>query len=146
MKRIVNLLSGALLGMAVASCGGGGSTLAEGGIGGTGISSGSISAFGSIVVNGTKFDVDAAEITVNGDPAMQSALDIGYVVRVDGDLDDGVAETVRFDANLIGEVDSAPQPDGPNEWTLDGHAADGAGDRHHRDQGCGDDRRCHVVT
>lgn len=104
MNRLLHLVLGAVLGAALAACGGAGNTVAEGGIGGTGISSGSISAFSSIVVNGTTFDVDAAVITVNGQPALQDALDIGYVVRVDGDLGDGVAEAVRFDADLIGPV------------------------------------------
>jgi len=119
MKRMLQTVLGALLGAAIASCGGGGNTVAEGGIGGTGISSGSISAFGSIVVNGTKFDVDAAAITVNGDPnSTQDDLDIGYVVRVDADLDDGVAEEVRFEADLIGEVDANAIASGEAVGTL----------------------------
>ena len=101
---------GALLALLLSACGGsggggGGTTTADGGIGGTGISQGSVSAFGSIVVNGRHFEVNAAEITVNGQPnRTQDDLDVGYVVRVDGDLDDGVAESVRFDADLIGPV------------------------------------------
>lgn len=122
MKRLTYLLVSALAGIAIASCGGGGSgssTVAEGGIGGTGISSGSISAFSSIVVNGKKFDVEAAGITVNSNPnATQGDLDIGYVVRVDGDLDNGVAEEVRFEAELIGEVDANAIPSGEAVGTL----------------------------
>jgi len=121
MKRMLQSVLGALLGAAIASCGGGGgggNSVAEGGIGGTGISSGSISAFGSIVVNGTKFDVNAAPITVNGDPAAEDDLDIGYIVRVDGDLDDGVAEEVRFEASLIGEVDANKILSGETVGTL----------------------------
>ena len=46
---------------------GGGGMTAGGGIGGTGIiSSGTITAFGSIVVNGTEFDTSNAAIIVNG--------------------------------------------------------------------------------
>lgn len=99
--------------------GGGGGTVTDGGIGGTGISSGSISAFGSIVVNGTTFDVNAAEITINGDPnGIQDGLEIGYVVRVEGDLDDGIADKVRFEADLIGEVDANGIPSGDTVGTL----------------------------
>lgn len=118
MNRLPHLLLGAVLGAALAACGGAGNTVAEGGIGGTGISSGSISAFSSIVVNGTKFDVNAAEITVNGRPAMQGDLDVGYVVRVDGDLTNRVADSVQFEANVIGEVDSNASLAGEDVGTL----------------------------
>ena len=51
---------------------------AGGGIGGTGIiSSGTISAFGSIVVNGTEFDTSNAAIIVNGKERSVDDLDIG---------------------------------------------------------------------
>ena len=51
------------------SCGNGGSGMtAGGGIGGTGIiSSGVISAFGSIVLNGTEFNTSNAAIIINGE-------------------------------------------------------------------------------
>ncbi len=120
MKRIIHILASALLASVISACGGGGggSSVADGGIGGTGISSGSISAIGSIVVNGTTFDIESAEITVNGDDAMRSALKVGYVVRVDGDLDEGVSDTVRFEADLIGEVDGNTIPPGESVGTL----------------------------
>ena len=77
------------------SCGsGGGGMTAGGGIGGTGvISSGTISAFGSIVVNGTEFDTSNAAIIVNGeeigvgDEFVQDNLDIGRVVTVEGTVE-----------------------------------------------------------
>ena len=46
--------------------GGGGGLLAGGGIGGTGISIGEISGFGSVIVNDVEFDTGEAEVVVNG--------------------------------------------------------------------------------
>ncbi|MEQ8264631.1 DUF5666 domain-containing protein [Pseudohaliea sp.] len=88
------------------SGGGGG-----GGIGGTGLtSSGTISGTGSIFVNGVRFEVDEAEITVNGESAGETDLGLGMVVTVTGTVDDdgsnGTAERVVFEAELKGPVDS----------------------------------------
>jgi len=100
------------------SCGsGGGWMTAGGGIGGTGvISSGTISAFGSIVVNGTEFDTSNAAIIFNGeeigvgDEFVQDNLDIGRVVTVEatGNLDDisAVAGRVIYNDNVRGPAES----------------------------------------
>jgi hypothetical protein len=91
---------------------------AGGGIGGTGIiSSGTISAFGSIVVNGTEFDTSTAEIIVNGeeigigDEFVQENLDVGRVVIVEGTLNgndtDAVADRVFYKDNVKGPVEDA---------------------------------------
>jgi hypothetical protein len=105
------------------SCGnGGGGMTAGGGIGGTGvISSGTISAFGSIVVNGTEFDTSNAEIFVNGeeigvgDEFVQDNLDIGRVVTVEGTLNgsdsDAVADQVFYSDNVNGPVESVGDTD-----------------------------------
>ena len=84
-------------------------TLSEGGIGGTGISSGPISGFGSIYVNGVEFDTDTAEIYVNGDPGSEAALQLGMVVKVYGRIDGndpsrGTAERIDFSYTLQGEI------------------------------------------
>lgn len=84
---------------------------AGGGIGGTGLtSSGTINGTGSIFVNGVRFEVDDAEITVNGESATEADLALGMVVTVTGTVDDdganGTAERVVFDAELKGPVDS----------------------------------------
>ena len=100
------------------SCGsGGGGMTAGGGIGGTGIiSSGTITAFGSIMVNGTEFDTSNAAIIVNGeeigvgDEFVRDNLDIGRVVTVEGtgNLDDisAVAVRVIYNDNVRGPVES----------------------------------------
>jgi len=98
------------------SCGGGGPS-AGGGIGGTGIiSSGTVSAHGSIFVNGTEFDTSDAVIIVNGvevgtgDQFVLEYLDVGKVVLVEGtgDMDDilAVADRVTYYDNVAGPVES----------------------------------------
>ena len=87
------------------SCGSGGSgMMAGGGIGGTGIiSSGTITAFGSVFVNGTEFDTSNATIILNGeeigvgDEFVLDNLDIGRLVTVEGtgNLNNISAEAVR---------------------------------------------------
>jgi hypothetical protein len=97
------------------SCGGGPST--GGGIGGTGIlSSGTVSAHGSIFVNGLEFDTSDAVIVVNGvevgigDEFVPEYLDIGKMVLVEGtgDMDASlaVADRVTYRDNVAGPVES----------------------------------------
>jgi hypothetical protein len=69
-----------------------------------------LTAFGSIVVGGVRYDTSGAAITVDGQPATQSALDVGDVVLVAGTVNDdgvtGVAERVIADDILEGPVES----------------------------------------
>jgi len=88
-----------------------------GGIGGSGIiSSGTVSAHGSIFVNGSEFDTSDAVIIVNGenvgtgDKTVLDYLDVGKVVLVEGtgDMDDisAVADRVTYYDNVAGPVES----------------------------------------
>ncbi len=92
------------------SCSDSGGPLAEGGIGGTGISSGTITGFGSIFVNGVEFNTEDAVITVDGDLANESDLGIGMVVAVEGSYDQnglsGTANRITYDEILEGTVDA----------------------------------------
>ena len=99
--------------MACGGSGGGGDLLAGGGIGGTGISVGTISGFGSVIVNDVDFSTKDAEVFVNGDymgggdSVVHSALAIGMVVRVEAKYPtDGkaIAERIVFTSNLKGTV------------------------------------------
>ena len=96
--------------------------VAGGGIGGTGIiSSGVVTGFGSVVVNGSKFDTSNAAIIINGeqigvgDEFVQDNLDIGRVVTVEGTgiLDDINAKAVRviYNDNVRGPVESIREID-----------------------------------
>lgn len=110
--KIRYLLFSLLLSVLLGACGGGVTQLAEGGISGTGISSGSITAFGSIFVNGVEYDVDQADFTRNGVMAGgQSEYHIGEYVTVTGSVNaDGVtgtATSVDFSNVLLGEVTAA---------------------------------------
>ncbi len=75
--------------------GGGSSPTAGGGIGGTGITSGEITDFGSIEVNGAFYKIGAAAIMVDGQPANESALKRGMVVDVTFDLYNGKRMATR---------------------------------------------------
>lgn len=104
----------ALLGLIVfivSGCGGqsGQTQVAEGGIGGTGItSSGSITAFGSVWVNGIKFETDDAIITLAGVPATVDDLRIGMNVSIKGtindDLKSGYAREIFFEPTLMAAI------------------------------------------
>ena len=91
------------------SCGSGGETqLAGGGIGGTGVIVGAISAFGSVVVNDVTIATDNATITVNGDPASANDLKIGMIVEVKGQFEadgiTGTADSIVYDKDLQGPI------------------------------------------
>jgi len=90
---------------------------AGGGIDGTGImSAGVVTAFGSVVVNGTEFDTSNAAVFINGeqvgvgDDAVLENLDIGMVVTVEGRTSkDGTrftADRVVYSDNVVGPVES----------------------------------------
>lgn len=88
----------------------------RGGTGGSGIDSqsvvsvGTVTGFGSIVVNGVTFDTANATITLNGQPGAEADLQLGHVVTVQGTRDlngaVGIAETVVFENNAEGPIDS----------------------------------------
>lgn len=118
MKKITFCLV-MLLGILLASCGGGGGVSIGGsggggaggvGSGGTGIvagfSVGPITGFGSIIVNGTTYDVDTATVTLED----AAALQLGMVVEVRGTIDTatgrGTAARVFSAADLRGPVAS----------------------------------------
>ena len=102
MKRWIHGILAMMLAVALASCGGGGGGLADGGIGGTGISRGSVTSFGSIVVNGQRFDTASAGFELDGLTDTEQALRIGYVTRVEADFDDATARTVHFTPDVVG--------------------------------------------
>jgi len=102
------LLAGLLM---LSGCGGGGGLLADGGIGGTGITStGSIQSKGSIEVNGVHYETDGARIIIEDASGSDAQLLPGMMVEVQGRIFDdgvsGVAEEVRFEDNLEGPVES----------------------------------------
>ncbi len=81
-----------------------------GGIGRTGIAQGPISTFGSVVVNGVRYDTSSATFSINGTSGSQDDLRVGQVVTVSGTIDDngvdGSADQVNFDDNVKGPIQS----------------------------------------
>ncbi len=70
---------------------------------------GPISGFGSIIVNGVKFDTSSAQFTVDEVNGSQSDLKVGQVVTVKGTLDaegNAKADSVLFDELVEGPITS----------------------------------------
>ncbi len=91
------------------SCGGG-SDSAGGGTGGTGISTGTISQFGSVVVNGVHFRTDArTKKLFNGVADISGRMDnnifgLGMVVTVRHAIGDNTAQVIEYRDNLRGPI------------------------------------------
>jgi len=101
--------------LALASCGGGTS-----GTGGSGvISTGTITAFGSVFVNGVEFNTGGATIVLDDNPAAESNLRVGMVVTVSGSRSgsSGSATRIEVDDALKGFVEAKPDA---NHWTVMG--------------------------
>lgn len=118
-NKIINCLAGiAICLLALTSfiaCSGGDSMVAGGGIGGTGITIGAVSGFGSIFVNGIEYDTSTAEIIVEGaqigvgDQSVLDNLSVGKVVRIEGPIPEdytGAASRVVYNDNVEGPVDN----------------------------------------
>jgi hypothetical protein len=120
MKNIKLTICSIILTLA-AGCGGGSSGGGEtppvdtnpppvGGIGRTGVALGPISTFGSVVVNGVRYDTAGATFTINGTSGSQDDLRVGHVITIEGTIDDngvdGAADEVNFDDNVKGPIES----------------------------------------
>ncbi len=104
MNRFLNSVYAFMVVMILASCGGSSGPLAD--ISGSGIvSDGPITGFGSVILNGTRFDTNAATFTIDGQTAAQTDLKVGQVVRIAGDSDSLTADTVEYDETVKGPVD-----------------------------------------
>lgn len=101
--------------MAVTACGGGGGD--DNSPGGatpppaattkTRIVSGAISGFGSVIVNGVRYDTSAAEVRIEDRPGTMSELAVGQVVRIEAEVDDrGGARARRIEQHhlMLGTV------------------------------------------
>ena len=104
------------------SSGGGGSIgRLAGGIGGTGVTSGTLSGFGSVFVNGIEFETDGASRTVDDVTDISNGSDddtvlgIGMVVTIIGVVNDdgvtGTADSIEYDNEIEGPVAAAPVED-----------------------------------
>ena len=97
--------------------GGGGVGVADGGIRGTGSSVGPVSGFGSVFVNGVKFETDGRVSSDDG-IEREDQLQEGMILRIEGEwrVDGrGNAESVEYDDTFRGRVDNliqTPDADG----------------------------------
>lgn len=91
-----------------AGCWGSTTTVAGGGTGGTGISTGVITRFGSVVVNDVEFDVSGTSITVNDNTAAENSLRLGMVAKIRGTFDPGgltgVADLLDAENAVLGPI------------------------------------------
>jgi hypothetical protein len=106
------------------SCGGGGGSTGGGGIGGTGAAArGEIDGFGSIFVNGIKYDTSSATVLVNNANSTEGDLDLGMIVTVEGNINSdnvtGMANRVIFESELQGPVASLALSDDEDKLILD---------------------------
>jgi hypothetical protein len=124
LNRLRNLSIISMLSLSVISCGGGGNSGISGtginnaGISGTGITSGPITGFGSVFVNGVKYEIDSIEgsqnFKVDDSPgAFQDDLKIGMVVQISWtSFDNGTteADTLVYDDSVEGPITSTVEP------------------------------------
>jgi hypothetical protein len=97
----------------LAACGGGGGSTAGGGIGGTGvIASGTVTAKGSITVNGVKYEVSGARFEREDEPPITLADEsetetrVSMVLEVEGELaTTNDATTIRYEDIVEGQIE-----------------------------------------
>lgn len=109
-RRLLAALGAALL----TACGGGGGLDVAGvGSGGSGVASGSVTGFGSVIVDGVEYDDSAAARQAEGADGSKSnvAVKLGQRVRVLYAAGQ-VATQIEVQAQLVGPVTAAPGVDG----------------------------------
>lgn len=83
---------------------------ADNGIDRGGVARGVITGFGSIFVNGVRYDTSSAVFTIDDAPGSESDLAVGKIVTVVGviaeDGENGTADEVDFDDEVEGPIDS----------------------------------------
>ena len=111
--KIAKLILSLVLALLVVSCSSsnpGDSQPPLGGIGRTGFAVGPISTFGSIVVNGVRYDTSSASFSSDGIAISESDLAVGQIAVVRGSIDDnlvsGSADSVTIDDVVTGPVGS----------------------------------------
>lgn len=103
--------TGAALALLVAGCGGG---VGSGGTGVTpGLAEGTVNGFGSVIVDGERFDDSQVATFEEDGPGNQTRTEVLLGERVEFELDGaGVLTRLRVDAALVGPVDRIDAPAG----------------------------------
>ena len=135
MRRTSRLLIGMLLltlaSFTFSTCGGTGTDLAGGGCSGTGVSTGSITGFGSVVMNGVHYLTDSnvapGFVTMKTFMGMDnsSMMDrdlfrVGMVVTIHHGPNDNNAQQIEYQNNLQGRI-AAKNSGAENTVTILGH-------------------------
>ena len=111
--KTARLLTGVLLltlaSFTLSTCGSGGIDLAGGGVSGTGISTGSITGFGSVEMNGVHFltDNNTTKMSHGVDHSSetdQALFRVGMVVTIHHGLNDNNAIQIEYQDNLQGPI------------------------------------------
>lgn len=104
----LRVLASVAMGVLLAACGGGGGGSAAPATGSDVVSSGVITGFGSVHVNGVHFETNGAAFTVDDAPGSQDDLAVGDVVKIRGRVNDdgrtGTATEVIGDDAVEGPV------------------------------------------
>ena len=114
-RTMKTLFSGAIAAILLVACGGGGNEQVAG-IDGRGnpvavgvVAKGTITGFGSVIVNGVTYNTSSATFTIDGSAGSQSDLAVGDVIVLRGTVnDDGTspsADSVTFDDTVEGPVE-----------------------------------------
>lgn len=100
----------AALALAISACGGGQAGGSASAVGVSVVSTGPITGFGSVFVNGVEYDTSRAQIHLNGVAGTQDDLRLGMMVDVTGTASPegttGTATAVNFTSEVHGIVDS----------------------------------------
>ncbi len=111
-QSIIGLAVISALGLSACGGGGGNNAMTSGSI-----TSGVITGFGSVFVNGVEYDTSSSNIVVDGIPADESALEVGMVVTLRGTVDanstTGSALSIEYSDELEGIVQL-------NNYSVDG--------------------------
>lgn len=74
------------------------------------VTKGEIAGFGSVIVNGVRYETGGAEIVIDGEPGTEAGLSVGAVVTLRGErvpgADTGSASRIEFDDSVEGPVDA----------------------------------------
>ena len=116
----VKLAMTGALASAIVACGGGGSGDSEGGGTSSGASVGAVSGFGSVYVNGTRFETNGS-VTSDDGLAREDELEKGMILQVEGNWDErgeGRADRISYDDTLRGPVSGMSWDDLARTGTL----------------------------
>lgn len=111
-RRTARLLGAVLAAIALASCGGGDGVVGSGGTGSPlSMTVGTVNGFGSVIVDGIRYDDRTAKVVVEVAPGVDAIGEVRLGDRVSVEYETaGIAQVVRLEAALAGSVDSVDAP------------------------------------